>query len=42
MRIRWGTGLLWLLRNPIALCYYIPIIGWIPLAIKGYSKKKKK
>ena len=30
-----------LLRNPITLCYYLPIIGWLPLLIKGYSGKKK-
>lgn len=40
MRIGWGTTLLWLARNPIAWCYYIPILGWIPLAIRGYTKKK--
>ncbi|WP_375419308.1 hypothetical protein [uncultured Hymenobacter sp.] len=23
-------------RNPITLAYFIPLLGWIPLAIKGY------
>jgi len=26
-------------KSPIILCYYIPILGWIPLLIKGYNKK---
>lgn len=26
-------------KNPIVLCYYIPILGWIPLLLKGYNKK---
>jgi 1-acyl-sn-glycerol-3-phosphate acyltransferase len=26
--------LLW--RNPLVLAYFIPLLGWIPLAIKGY------
>jgi hypothetical protein len=25
-----------LVQNPITICYYIPILGWIPLLIKGY------
>ncbi len=28
-----------LLRNPIIICYFLPIIGWVPLLIKGYNKK---
>ena len=23
-------------RNPLVLAYFIPLLGWIPLAIKGY------
>ncbi len=30
---------LFLIKNPITICYYIPIIGWIPLLIRGYNKK---
>lgn len=29
---------LFLFRNPITFFYYVPIIGWIPLLLKGYSK----
>ena len=25
-----------LFKDPITLCYYIPVLGWIPLLIKGY------
>ena len=27
-----------LIRNPFVIAYYIPIIGWIPILIKGYWK----
>ena len=27
-------------RNPFVLAYYIPLLGWIPLAIKGYRGNK--
>ena len=30
--------MLW--RNPITLAYFIPVLGWIPLAIKGYRGNK--
>jgi 1-acyl-sn-glycerol-3-phosphate acyltransferase len=30
--------LLW--RNPLVLAYFIPLLGWIPLAIKGYRGNK--
>lgn len=40
MKIGWFTWLVWLVRNPIIIAYYIPILGWIPLAIKGYRKNK--
>ena len=30
--------MLW--RNPIVLAYFIPLLGWIPLAIKGYKGNK--
>ncbi len=29
----------WLMiKNPITFAYFIPVIGWIPIAIKGYRK----
>ena len=30
--------MLW--RNPLVLAYFIPLLGWIPLAIKGYRDNK--
>jgi len=27
-------------RNPLTLAYFLPLIGWIPLAIKGYRRHK--
>ena len=27
-------------KNPITLAYFIPLLGWIPLAIKGYKGNK--
>ncbi|MEO0898415.1 MAG: hypothetical protein AAFY71_18530 [Bacteroidota bacterium] len=29
------------IRNPFVLSYYIPILGWIPLVIKGLSGREK-
>lgn len=36
MDITWKSVFRIILQNPIVLCYYIPILGWIPLLIKGY------
>jgi hypothetical protein len=30
--------MLW--RNPLVLAYFIPVLGWLPLAIKGYRDNK--
>lgn len=30
-----------LIMNPLGWCYFIPIIGWIPLLIRGYRQKRK-
>ncbi|GAC1599638.1 MAG: hypothetical protein NVS3B25_26710 [Hymenobacter sp.] len=35
-----GAWLRMLWRNPITLVYFIPLLGWIPLAIKGYRGNK--
>ena len=35
-----GAWLKMMWRNPITLAYFIPLIGWIPLAIKGYKGNK--
>ncbi len=40
MKFGFFAPLLFMLRNPITICYYIPIIGWIPLLLRGYSKYK--
>lgn len=39
LKLNFWTFFRLLLRNPITICYFIPIIGWIPLLIRGYSKK---
>jgi hypothetical protein len=36
--MRAALGMLW--RNPLVLAYFVPILGWIPLLLKGYSKRK--
>jgi 1-acyl-sn-glycerol-3-phosphate acyltransferase len=41
MNFGFFAPLLFLMRNPITFFYYVPIIGWIPLLLKGYSKYKK-
>jgi len=30
------SGLKYMVRNPITICYFVPVLGWIPLLIKGY------
>ncbi len=40
MEFGFFAPLLFILRNPISICYYIPILGWIPLLIRGYGKGK--
>ena len=35
-----GAWLRMLWRNPITFAYFIPVLGWIPLAIKGYRGNK--
>ena len=35
-----GTFWKMLWRNPLVLAYFIPLLGWIPLAIKGYRHNK--
>jgi 1-acyl-sn-glycerol-3-phosphate acyltransferase len=35
-----GAWLRMLWRNPITLAYFVPVLGWIPLAIKGYRNHK--
>lgn len=34
-----GAFIKFLFRNPITVCYFIPIIGWIPLLVRGYRQK---
>jgi len=38
MKITMWSGLKLLFRNLFTLFYYLPVIGWIPLLIKGYWK----
>ncbi|MGI9541682.1 MAG: 1-acyl-sn-glycerol-3-phosphate acyltransferase [Cyclobacteriaceae bacterium] len=40
MKIGFFSGLKFMLRNPLSIAFYIPILGWIPLLIKGYRKNK--
>ena len=35
-----GAWLRMMWRNPITLAYFVPLLGWIPLAIKGYRGHK--
>ncbi len=42
MNFGWFAPLLFLIKNPITIFYYIPILGWIPLLFRGYGKRKMK
>ena len=30
-------NILLMLKNPFTICFFIPVLGWIPIAIKGYK-----
>jgi 1-acyl-sn-glycerol-3-phosphate acyltransferase len=36
-----GAIFIWIFKNPFALFFYLPILGFIPLALRGYSNPKK-
>ena len=38
IKVSAGSWLRLLIKNPIAIAYYIPVLGWIPILIKGYWK----
>lgn len=40
METGWLAWFKYLLKNPFFFFFYIPILGWIPLAIKGFRKAK--
>ncbi|UZR93039.1 hypothetical protein [Chondrinema litorale] len=40
MKLNWYTFFIYFLKNPFVIFYFIPIIGWIPILIKGYKKSK--
>ncbi len=41
MKIGFFSILPLMLKNPLSICYFIPILGWIPLIILGYRKPKQ-
>lgn len=43
IKIKHGLGsfLGWLVKNPFFIFYFLPVIGWIPLVIRGYTGSKK-
>lgn len=40
LNLGWGAFFRLLYHNPVTICYFIPILGWIPLAIMGFRKPK--
>jgi 1-acyl-sn-glycerol-3-phosphate acyltransferase len=38
IKVSAGSWLRLLIKNPFAIAYYIPVLGWIPILIKGYWK----
>lgn len=41
VELTWFTWLKYLIKNPIIICYFIPIVGWIPLGYRGYTQRKE-
>ena len=45
LKLGWGSFIRILILNPFTIFYFLPIIGWIPILIKGYRggiRKKPK
>lgn len=40
LKLSWFNLIVLLLKNPFVLFYFIPVLGWIPIMIKGYKKTK--
>ncbi|MDH3709092.1 MAG: 1-acyl-sn-glycerol-3-phosphate acyltransferase [Cyclobacteriaceae bacterium] len=40
MKINFWSGLKYLFKNPFTIAFYIPLLGWIPLLIRGYRKHR--
>ncbi len=40
LKINFWTGLRAFLKNPITIAFFIPILGWIPILLRGYSSKR--
>ena len=41
MKSGFGALFTWIIKNPFSLFFYLPVLGFIPLAIRGYSGVKK-
>lgn len=41
LKLGWGSTIRIILQNPFVISYYIPLLGWIPLAIRGFRKIKE-
>lgn len=43
VKIQQGLGafFVWLVKNPFFIFYFLPVIGWIPLVIRGYTGAKR-
>ena len=40
MKIGFWSGLRFMFRNPFTISFYVPLLGWVPLLIKGYRKHR--
>ena len=41
IKLNWITFLIYFVKNPFVIFYFIPVLGWVPILIKGYKKSKK-
>jgi len=41
IQLGFWSWIIFLFRNPFSIFYFIPILGWIPIAIKGYQATKQ-
>lgn len=40
ININFWSPILFLIRNPFSIFFYLPILGWLPILIKGYKRVK--
>ena len=38
--LHFSSVLHYIMRNPITIAYFIPVLGWIPMLLRGYRNSR--